>query len=670
MKTKLSLADDRQKLGCLLGAVVFVAAPHVFNLAPIVMAYFGLLAVWFFAALYFKFSLPGKALLFLLTLGGAGIVLMTYHRVWGQEAGSSLFIVGLGLKLLETKTQRDAYLLAYLAIFVALTQYLFSQSIPMAGYTLIAVILLVTAMIGLNSNNAFPAKASLTLAIQMVTQAMPLMLLLFVFFPRIQGPLWELPDDSHAAKTGLVDTISLGSFNHLALSQETAFRVDFEADLPPAKMRYWRGPVFWFTNGDKWTLLPTMPILSGTEPRLNGGFHSYLITIEPHQQRWVFALDLPDSIPDELEKTTDYQLLAKTDITERKQYRLSSGTVYTTGPLSNRETKRALQLPPNIGSRLQTLVKGWKEENPSQKSLVDRTLRYFREEKFYYTLNPPLLHDNPVETFLFVTRRGFCEHFATSFVILMRIGGVPARVVTGYQGGQWNSVGRFLEVKQADAHAWAEVWLPESGWTRVDPTAAVAPERIEHGVDVETQVAFGEIHFNLMGDLAADRGLGFRNLLRRARMIAASIDHGWNSWVLAYGTENQGRFFQWLGVFDWRMIAAWVSNGLIFSFLAVAWFILPKRSANNDPAKRIYQKFLKKIEDHGVIPHTGEGPVHFSERVVKNKPELAKPVKCITQLYVRIRYEPFHDANDLNTLAGLVKRLPKPRHYLFPPLKG
>ena len=435
-------------------------------------------------------------------------------------------------------------------------------------------------------------------------------------------------------------------------------------------MRYWRGPVFWFTNGDKWTLLPTMPILSGTEPRLNGGFHSYLITIEPHQQRWVFALDLPDSIPDELEKTTDYQLLAKTDITERKQYRLSSGTVYTTGPLNNRETKRALQLPPNIGSRLQTLVKGWKEENPSPKSLVDRALRYFREEKFYYTLNPPLLHDNPVETFLFVTRRGFCEHFATSFVILMRIGGVPARVVTGYQGGQWNSVGRFLEVKQADAHAWAEVWLPESGWTRVDPTAAVAPERIEHGVDVETQVAFGEIRFNLMGDLAASRGLGFRNLSRRARMIAASIDHGWNSWVLAYGTENQGRFFQWLGVFDWRMIAAWVSNGLIFSLLAVAWFILPKRSANNDPAKRIYQKFLKKIADHGVIPHIGEGPVHFSERVVKNKPELAKSVKCITQLYVRIRYEPFHDANDLNTLAGMVKRLPKPRHYLFPPFKG
>ena len=152
-------------------------------------------------------------------------------------------------------------------------------------------------------------------------------------------------------------------------------------------------------------------------------------------------------------------------------------------------------------------------------------------------------------------------------------------------------------------------------------------------------------------------------------MIAASIDHGWNSWVLAYGTENQARFFQWLGVVDWQVIAAWVSNGLIISLLAAAWFILPKRRNNIDPAKRIYHIFLKKLAVYGIIPQTGEGPVRFSERVCKTSPELAKLVKRITQLYVRIRYEPFHDANDLHTLIGLVKRLPKPRHRLFRFLK-
>ena len=658
--TKLSLADDRKKLGWLLGAVALVAAPHVLNLAPVVMSFFGLLAMWYFAALYFKVPLPNRALLFLLTLAGAGIVLGHYHRFWGQEAGSSLFMVGLGLKLLEIKTQRDAYLVVFLAFFVALTQYLFSQSIPMASYTLLAVMLLVAAMIGLNSNPSFPVKARIKMAILMLAQALPVMALLFVFFPRIEGPLWELPDDSHAAKTGLGDSISPGSISRLALSQETAFRVDFAGELPPPKLRYWRGPVFWHTNGEKWTLLPTTPIVSGHKPQFEDGFHHYLVTLEPHHQRWVFALDLPNVIPAELEQTVDFQLLAKADVTERKQFRLSSGTVYTTGPLSQDEVNKGLQLPANPGTRLEQLVKGWQEENPAPKRLVEKALHYFRDEPFYYTLNPPLLKGNTVESFMFETRRGFCEHFATAFVILMRLGGVPARVVTGYQGGQWNSVGRFLEVKQADAHAWAEVWLPESGWTRVDPTAAVAPERIERGVDVETQVAFGEIRFNLADGLATDLGLG--NAWRRARMVASTIDHAWDSWVLAYGTENQFRFFQWLRLSDWRLIATCVSIGLVFALLAVAWSILLKRPTNTDPAKRIYQKFSEKLAAHGITLQTGEGPLSFAERIGRSSPNLGKSAESITQLYVRIRYEQSHEPNDLTKLRGLVNRLPKP-HY-------
>ena len=663
MNNRLSLADDQQQLGCLLGAVVFVAAPHAFNLAPMVMAYFGLLALWHFAALYLKFRLPDKSILLLLTVAGAGIVLWHYHRFWGQQAGSSLFIVGLGLKLLETKTQRDAYLVVFLAFFVALTQYLFSQSIPMAAYTLVAVILLIAAMIGLNSNAAFPLKARLGLSVAMVSQAVPLMIFLFIFFPRIQGPLWELPDDSQTAKSGLGDTLSPGSLNRLALSQETAFRVEFEGSLPPAKLRYWRGPVFWRTNGEKWTLLPTSPLLSNHQVKFGGGIYNYRVTLEPHHQRWVFALDLPDSIPDEFIKTSDYQIVAKEDITERKQYRVSSRTVYTTGPLSNGEMKRALQLPPNTSERMKELVKGWQQEAATDKALAERALRFFSEEAFYYTLNPPLLNGNPVDKFLFETRRGFCEHFATSFVILMRIAGIPARVVTGYQGGQWNSVGGFLEVKQADAHAWAEVWLAESGWTRFDPTAAVAPERIDRGVDVESQVAFGEISFNLADGFAANQGFRLINLWRKAGMIAASIDYEWDSWVIAYGTENQLRFFQWLGLIHWGDIAVWLSTGLIVSGLVLAKFILPIKQTHDDPAIAIYRVFLAKLAAHGFNPQKGEGPVNFARRVGRAIPDLAESITIITQLYVRLRYEPCHTVKDLEAFRNLVKHLPKPRTH-------
>jgi transglutaminase-like putative cysteine protease len=660
INTKLSLIDDRQNLGWLLGAVVLSAAPHVFNLTALVMVFFSLLSAWFFFTLYWGTSLPNKPLLFLLTLAGASLVLLQYHRIWGLEAGSSLFVIGLGLKLFEIKTQRDAYLVVFLSFFVILTQYLFSQSIPMAGYTLIAVILLVAAMIGLNSGKSFSLKSRLRMATVMVAQALPLMMLLFVFFPRIQGPLWILPDDSHTAKSGLSDTLSPGSFSHLALSHQTAFRVDFIGEPPPPKDRYWRGPVFWYTNGQSWSLTQTVPISLGHKPNFKGGFHSYVVTLEPHAQRWIFALDLPYIFPDEFGQTADYQLLSKADVTERKQYRITSGTVYSTGTLSKSEIKRGLQLPANVGNRLQELVMNWQKENTTSQQLVDKALQFFRQEQFYYTLNPPLLSGNPVESFLFETRRGFCEHYATAFVMLMRIGGVPARVVTGYQGGQWNSIGRFLEIKQADAHAWAEVWLPESGWTRIDPTAAVAPERIERGIDTETQIAFGEIRFNLGGGLSSGNGSAFGVAWKKARMITSSIDHAWDSFVLAYDTDNQNRFFSRLGLLDWQSAIKWLALGILFTLIPIAWLILPQRGMQPDPTKRIYQKFQHNLASMGLAQRLGEGPMSFADRIEKTFPEIGSSARLIIKLYVKIRYEEFHNSGDLKKLRRLVWNMPKP----------
>jgi transglutaminase-like putative cysteine protease len=654
----LSIAYDQQKLGLLLGAVALVAAPHVQNLGPAVMAYFALVAAWRGAALYRKVSLPSKAVLFVLTLGGAAVVFWQYHRFWGQEAGSSLFIVMLGLKLMELKNLRDAYLVVFLAFFVALTQYLFSQSIPMAAYTLAVVVLLVAAMIGLNSNADFPVRARLKMAGSMVAQALPVMLLLFVFFPRIPGPLWTLPDDHSAAKSGLSDTMSPGSVSRVAQSPETAFRVDFEGEPPPAKLRYWRGPVFWRSNGVSWSLSPEIPLNPSRQPVFDGQSFTYTVTLEPHQQRWIYALDLPQRFPMEFEETAEYQLMAKDAISERKQYKLSSGTVYTTGPLSRNEAKKGLEVPGTPSARLTELVAGWKAESPEPNQLVARALRYFREEPFFYTLSPPLTTGDPTESFLFETRRGFCEHYAAAFVVLMRLGGVPARVVTGYQGGQWNSVGGFLEVKQSDAHAWAEVWLPESGWTRVDPTAAVAPQRIESGLDVAGQLAGSDLRFNA-AERADAKGMRLATLWRRARMLAASIDHAWDSWVLSYDQENQGHLLQWLGAVNWRSVAGWLGLGVgLIGGLAI-WLLLPKRRAQTDPAKRIYDQFLDKLARGGFVQQTGEGPRAFAERVARAAPELAEPTGHITRLYLRLRYERSHGPDDLKNLRRLVAALPR-----------
>lgn len=651
-----SLAADRQKIGPLLGAVALVAAPHAQNLSSAVMAYFGLLLLWRAGMLYFKLRPPGKPVLLLLTLAGAGIVLGHYHRFWGQEAGSSLFIAGLGLKLLELKTLRDAYLVVFLAFFVALTQYLFSQSIPMAAYTLAVVVLLVTAMIGLNSDESFPAKARLKLALGMVAQALPLMLLLFVFFPRIQTPMWHFPEDGLRAKTGLSDTLSPGSFSQLSLSQEMAFRVDFEGEPPPARLLYWRGPVFWHTDGVKWDLLPALAMPANGKPYFSGGFHSYTITLEPHGQRWAYALDLPNSIPAGFRQSTDHELWSRHEITERRQYRLSSGTSYSTGPLSASDARKGLQLPDQVSPRLKTLVESWQAENPDPRAVAERALRYFREEKFYYTLTPPPTQGDPVEGFLLDTRRGYCEHYATAFVMLMRLAGIPARIVTGYQGGQWNSLGHFLEVKQADAHSWAEVWLEGSGWTRIDPTAAVAPERIERGLDVDKQVADGEIRFNL-GDRLSGKGT-WATLWRRARMLGASIDHAWDSWVLAYGAENQTRLFQWLGWVDWRSLAGGLAAALALLFGLLAWLLLPKRRPVSDPAKRHYEHFLEKLARRGLRQRIGEGAHDFAARVAEAAPELAEGTARITGLYLKLRYGRGHGPAELKILRRLVKAFP------------
>jgi transglutaminase-like putative cysteine protease len=662
MTTKtLSLADDRQKLALLLGAVLLVAAPHMRNLAPAVMAYFTLLALWRGGALYLRAALPNRALLFLLTLGGAGLVLGHYHRIWGQEAGSSLLMMGLGLKLMELKTLRDAYLVVFLAFFVALTQYLFSQSIPMAFYTLAVVVLLVASLIGLNSNAAFPLAARLKMAAAMVAQALPLMLVLFVFFPRIPGPLWHIPDDRRAGTTGLSDRLSPGSVSRVAQSQETAFRVDFDGELPPPRLRYWRGPVFWSVNsGNNWSPAPETPMDLVRTPRFNGKAYAYTVTLEPHYQRWIFALDLPKAFPDEFAETAEYQLLAKRAVTERKQYRLLSGTDYTTGTLSAREQKKGLQLPGRPAARVEALVAGWKAESADPGQLAARALRYFHDEKFYYTLDPPPPEGDPVENFLFDSRRGFCEHYATAFVVLMRVAGVPARVVTGYQGGQWNTVGGFLEIKQSDAHAWAEIWLAESGWTRIDPTAAVAPERIERGLEMASRLPDGEISFKL-GERLDGNGLGLDALWQRARMLAASIDHAWDSWVLAYGTENQGRLFQWMGLVDWRSLAVWLSAGLGLSGGLAVWLLLPRRRVSADPAKRLYERFLAKIARHGWAPRTGEGARAFAERLAAAAPDLAGPAARITEVYLRLRYEQAPKPGDLATLRRLVAALPRRR---------
>jgi transglutaminase-like putative cysteine protease len=642
-------------LALLLAATALIVAPHLFNLDAAVMVAFFALTAWRAALLHKGAALPKRPALLSLTLAGIFLVYQGYRRFWGLEAGAALLTMGLGLKLMELKTSRDAYLVVYLCCFVAVTQYLFSQTIPMALYTLAVVTLLVAAMIGFNSGEGFSTRERLRLAAVMTVQALPMAVLLFVLFPRIPGPLWQLPDERRSAKSGLSEEFAPGAVSRLGLSQETAFRVDFEGEPPPPAQRYWRGPVFWRTDGRNWTQATPRPWLKPVQPAFEGSAIRYAITLEPHHRRWIFALELPSAFPAGVAETLDHQLLASADINERKRFSLESKTHYSTGPLSAADRAAALALPFAASPRLAALIAGWRKNDADALRLANRALRFFREESFYYTLNPPPLSGkNPMDEFLFESRRGFCEHFAASFALMMRAAGVPARIVTGYQGGHWNGVGKFLEVKQADAHAWAEIWVEGAGWTRMDPTAAVAPERIESGLDVDNQIDAGEIRFNATRGNFAGGSYDLRTLWFRTRQLWESVDHAWSRWVLSYGPENQASFLSWLDRLDWRALALGLSGALLPVAGVVFWILRPKRARPIDPVLRIHRLFLRKMAARGFSARAGEGPRDFSRRAQAQAPELAEEIEEITRLYLRLRYERTQNPDDMKNLARKV----------------
>jgi transglutaminase-like putative cysteine protease len=645
------LSGELEKLLAL--SLLVVALPHAFHLEWPVFAFFAGLTGWRYASVGRPSLRPGKAVLTLLALAGAALVFYQYHRFYGREGGSALFLVSLGLKLMEMKTRREVYLVVYLAFFVALTQCLFSQAIPMAAYTLAAAGLPVAVLIGVNGGAGFKLRDALQRSAVLLGQGLPIMAVLFVFFPRIPGPLWRLPDDGASAKTGLSDTIEPGSVSRLGRSAELAFRVDFQGQPPPPALRYWRGPVFWRTDGARWTLPPDRPLSRDRRPEFSGPTYSYTVTLEPHRRRWVFALDLPTAFPPEVAETAEYLLLARDKVGERRQYKLASRVDFRTGPLDSAERKLGLQLPGPPGDRVRALVEGWRSGTAEPAEAVQRALRYFREQPFYYTLEPPLLADPPIESFLFETRRGFCEHYATAFVYLMRAAGVPARVVTGYQGGDWNPLGQFLEVRQADAHAWAEVWLSERGWTRIDPTAAVAPERIERGIDLDASSL--DVSFNPAGDELAERAQGLRDWLRQGRRLWSSIDHAWNQWVLSYDPDSQRRFWEALGIVDWSRLMLWLGGLLALSGSAAAVLFWPRRPRQADPALVAYQRFLGKLARQGVVKRIGEGPLDFSRRAASERPQAGEAIARITGVFLELRYGKSMDSDSMERLRRMVR---------------
>jgi transglutaminase-like putative cysteine protease len=435
--------------------------------------------------------------------------------------------------------------------------------------------------------------------------------------------------------TGLSDKMRLGEIQRLVMSEEVAFRVKFEGRVPKASLLYWRGPVLWHTDGRNWTPGLAAPTKPPVPDRL-GLPTRYTVTLEPHNKRWLFLLDVPTSLPPDSELQGDLQVLARDNLNKRLRYEAASALGYRVAAATPAELKRALQLPRGQHPKAVALGRSWAAGGAKPEDIVKQGLLMFRQQRFYYTLTPDEVEGpDVIDHFLFTSKNGFCEHYAAAFTVLMRAAGLPTRVVTGYQGGEPNDFGGYVIIYQSDAHAWTEVWLGEErGWVRVDPTAAVAPSRVDRGFDVALPRPIAVIPRTV-----TDNAL-LRSLWRGMRHGWDAINNGWNQWVLNYGSKRQMELLAKLGMTaaDWGDMVLWLVLLSTGTLLVVSAWLFLKPAKTSDPIAAAYLRFCARLARLGFERGDTEGPVAYAQRAAAGRPDLAAPISRITQLYIDLRY--------------------------------
>ena len=585
-----------------------------------------------------------------LVLAVAGIAMLgvwvEYRTIFGRQPGIVLLMLFSGLKVLETRTHRDAAAAAFLGYFLIVTNFLYTQTIPTALAMAVALFAITTTLIGFSAPNRAP-RANLRTAALLLAHGVPAAAALFLLFPRIQGPLWGLPQDAHAARTGLSETMAPGGISRLVLSDTIAFRAEFEGTPPASQLRYWRGPVLWDFDGRAWNA-GAQTLGKFAPPDGGSATYRYSVVLEPHNQSWLFALEVPTSLPEDARYSADGIVLAAAPVRTRVRYEMSSAVARRgTAEGEPAQLARALRLPAGVNPRTLALAEDLRRGARGDDEILARAIAFLRTGRYVYTLEPPLLGQDSVDEFLFDFKAGFCEHFSSSFVFLMRAAGVPARVVTGYQGGELNPVDRILTVRQSDAHAWAEVHLRGRGWVRVDPTAAAAPNRLDAGLALAVQQA--EQPLLMRGDF---------EWLRSLRNQWEAAAYRWNVWVLGYNSERQRELMSYVGLrsSDWRALVATLFTvlGLLIVPL-LAWSL--RRAARPDPLQRAWGAFCLKLAARGVARSPSEGPRDYAARAARALPATRRAILRIGELYIGLRYGRERDPRGMKHLRRLVREL-------------
>ena len=604
--------------------------------------------------------LPPRVLRIAGALAAFFAVLFQYRTLNGAEAGSALLVVMVALKLVESRSQRDELVLVMLCYFLIFASALTERGPLWAAYVVVLIWITTVALLNIGRSGEFlPHRTAALASGRLLLHALPLAVALFVLFPRLPGPLWAIPGSTSSGATGLSETMSPGDITNLGLSDEIAFRVEFDGQPPRAGALYWRGPSLTIFNGRTWSMLPGTRrgerVADSTEYR--GEPTTYHVMLDPNGRNWAFALDMAArwSANNNLRMGSDYQLgtFFNSPRARRLEYTVTSYVDYSARePLTPNEIEVFRRLPDDSSPRTRALAQSWLIDDPSGATIIARAMDYLRSQPFLYTLTPPALGAQPVDEFLFETREGFCEHYASALTVLLRAAGLPARVVMGYQGGELNGFGGYYIIRQSDAHAWTEVWLEDEGWVRVDAVAAVAPER----------VALGSTRYGSGRGFIASAVLG-NTWLRQAMFAWDTINTRWRTWVLGYGPEIQRALLDRFG-FDGLRRAQRSAVLLGLAVVATVFFLAglsgyfawrKRRRLDVDPAAACFAKFTRRLE-RVRVPHraSGEGPRSYAEHAATALPHLAVEIRAIVELYLRARYEPDADGASLAELEAQV----------------
>jgi transglutaminase-like putative cysteine protease len=646
-----SLPVPARLLYALLLVLAGLMLPHLANLGAAIIGFFYAATLWRLLGVRRARWLPGRWILLLLMIVAIALVIFSAGILDGRLAGTALLVVMLGLKLLELRARRDIHVAIFLGYFLVLTHFLYDQSLWLAAYLMVGVLALVTLQVGLNRVE-IDLRLQLRNTAAMLAAALPIALVVFLLFPRLQTPLWGIHTKS--AITGISGELTLGDIGRLSRSNATAFRVRFDGRTPDAAQRYWRGPVLWETDGHRWQA--GRRALEAVAPEVSSDqIIDYEITLEPTGEYWLFGLDVVTHPPEGAHINSNFALVNTQRVNRRMTYRARSDSGLRLLSISERERRLGLQLPEKISDRVRSLVSRWQREtDPSEPlQLVRRALDYFRDEPFVYTLAPGVLTGDVVDQFLFETRRGFCEHYAGSFALLMRIAGIPSRVIVGYQGGEKNPHAEHWVVRQSDAHAWTEVWVDGLGWWRVDPTAAVAPQRIEQSIDSDRSSNSDTVVFQL----DADNALG--SLWSDARWLVDAVDLGWHRWVVGFTANRQRGLFQRLGFEQLEGPALAVALLIGVGLALIPAYLISRlpRLRRGDPLPELWQRLRMKLQRAGVEVPNWLGPDTLCARAARQYPAQAAELNAIGRLYVQLRYGRATDPRQLLALRRRIRGL-------------